>query len=79
MEEPNEQKKQNEANEPDANEPNQANRRKEPLNPGDEAPPDAPGVGEGPCHVCNGSGVVQGQPCTVCGGTGRILQGIGGG
>lgn len=48
---------------------------------GDEAPPNAPGVGESPCRVCHGSGTVEGCPCTVCGGTGRILQvqGIGGG
>ena len=51
----------------------------EPENPGDEGPPDAPGVGESPCHACRGTGTVEGQPCTVCGGTGRILQGIGGG
>lgn len=51
----------------------------EPKNPGDEAPPDAPGVGESPCRVCHGTGMVEGQPCTICGGTGRVLQGIGGG
>lgn len=49
----------------------------EPKNPGDEAPPDAPGVGESPCRVCRGTGMVEGQPCTICGGTGRVLQGIG--
>jgi RecJ-like exonuclease len=47
--------------------------------PGDEGPPDAPGVGETPCQACRGTGTVEGQPCTVCGGTGRVLQGIGGG
>jgi len=51
----------------------------EPLNPGDEAPPDAPGVGEDICAVCHGTGKVEGAQCTVCGGTGKVLQGIGGG
>ncbi|KVG27064.1 hypothetical protein WL88_10825 [Burkholderia diffusa] len=50
-----------------------------PLNPGDEGPPDAPGVGEDLCSVCRGTGMIEGQPCTVCGGTGKVLQGIGGG
>ncbi|WP_269502073.1 hypothetical protein [Burkholderia sp. IMCC1007] len=50
-----------------------------PLNPGDEGPPDAPGVGEDLCTVCRGTGLVEGQACTVCGGTGKVLQGIGGG
>jgi RecJ-like exonuclease len=49
----------------------------EPQNPGDEAPPDAPGGGESPCRVCRGTGVVEGRQCTVCGGTGKLLQGIG--
>ena len=51
----------------------------ESRNPGDEAPPDAPGVGEAPCQACRGSGTVEGRPCTICNGTGRVLQGIGGG
>lgn len=51
----------------------------EPQNPGDEAPPDAPGVGEAPCQACRGTGRVEGHPCTICGGTGKVLQGIGGG
>ncbi|KVR46602.1 hypothetical protein [Burkholderia multivorans] len=51
----------------------------EPLNPGDEGPPDAPGVGEDLCGACHGTGMVEGRPCTVCGGTGKVLQGIGGG
>jgi hypothetical protein len=51
----------------------------EPQNPGDEGPPDVPGVGESPCRACQGTGMVEGQPCTICGGTGRVLQGIGGG
>lgn len=50
-----------------------------PLNPGDEGPPDAPGVGEDQCGVCRGTGMVEGHPCMVCGGTGKVLQGIGGG
>jgi hypothetical protein len=51
----------------------------EPLNPGDEGPPDAPGVGEDTCAACHGTGKVEGARCTVCGGTGKVLQGIGGG
>jgi RecJ-like exonuclease len=51
----------------------------EPMNPGDEAPPDTPGAGEDVCRVCHGTGKVEGRPCTVCGGTGKVLQGIGGG
>ncbi|HEX7933648.1 MAG TPA: hypothetical protein VF573_11330 [Paraburkholderia sp.] len=50
-----------------------------PLNPGDEAPPDAPGVGEDICRACHGAGTVEGIQCAVCGGTGKVLQGIGGG
>lgn len=51
----------------------------QPENPGDEVPPDTPGVGESPCSACRGTGRVEGKPCTICGGTGRVLQGIGGG
>ncbi|MEA3116799.1 MAG: hypothetical protein QOI13_69 [Paraburkholderia sp.] len=51
----------------------------ESQNPGDEAPPDAPGVGEGVCQACHGTGKVEGQPCALCGGTGKVVQGIGGG
>ncbi|MFM0222601.1 hypothetical protein [Paraburkholderia dipogonis] len=51
----------------------------EPLNPGDEATPDAPGVGEDTCAACHGTGTVEGKQCAVCGGTGKVLQGIGGG
>ncbi|SDD17201.1 hypothetical protein [Paraburkholderia lycopersici] len=50
-----------------------------PLNPGDQGPPDAPGVGEDLCSACHGTGLVEGQRCAVCGGTGKVLQGIGGG
>jgi RecJ-like exonuclease len=51
----------------------------EPLNPGDEAPPDARAVGEDICAACHGTGKVEGARCTLCGGTGKVLQGIGGG
>ncbi|EIF34171.1 hypothetical protein BCh11DRAFT_01969 [Burkholderia sp. Ch1-1] len=51
----------------------------EPLNPGDEASADAPGVGEDVCRACHGTGTVEGVQCTLCGGTGKVLQGIGGG
>lgn len=51
----------------------------EALNPGDEGPPDAPGVGEDTCSACHGTGKVDGERCAVCGGTGKVLQGIGGG
>ncbi|MFM0237677.1 hypothetical protein [Paraburkholderia phytofirmans] len=51
----------------------------EPLNPGDEALPDAPGVGEDTCATCRGTGTVDGKQCAMCGGTGKVLQGIGGG
>jgi hypothetical protein len=50
-----------------------------PLNPGDEGPPDASGVGEDLCGACHGTGTVEGVRCIVCGGTGIVLQGIGGG
>jgi len=50
-----------------------------PLNPGDDGPPDAPGVGEDVCSACHGTGSVEGQRCSVCNGTGKVLQGIGGG
>jgi hypothetical protein len=50
-----------------------------PLNPGDEGPPESPGVGEDVCGACRGQGTVDGKQCAVCGGTGKVLQGIGGG
>jgi hypothetical protein len=50
-----------------------------PLNPGDEGPLDAPGVGEDNCGACSGTGTVEGVRCAVCGGTGKVAQGIGGG
>jgi hypothetical protein len=51
----------------------------EPLNPGDEAEPGAPGTGEDICPVCGGDGEAQGAPCANCGGTGKVVEGIGGG
>lgn len=51
----------------------------ETMNPGDEVPPDAPGVGEDRCSACHGAGKVEGARCMVCGGTGNMLQGSGGG
>jgi hypothetical protein len=51
----------------------------ETMNPGGEAPPDVPGVGEDLCGACHGTGKVEGTRCMVCGGTGKVLQGIGGG
>jgi RecJ-like exonuclease len=48
------------------------------LNPGDEAPRDAPGTGEDVCPECHGSGRVNGRPCQNCGGTGVIVRVIGG-
>ena len=46
-----------------------------PLNPSDEGPPDAPGVGEDACQACRGRGTVEGVRCAVCGGTGQALAG----
>ncbi|MEM5403873.1 hypothetical protein [Paraburkholderia unamae] len=57
-----------------ASEPNEG-----PLNPGDEGPPDAPGVGEDLCGACHGTGLVEGERCAVCAGSGRVMRGIGGG
>jgi hypothetical protein len=48
-------------------------------NPGDEAPPGAPGTGEDICPVCAGSGKLEGASCENCGGSGRVIEGIGGG
>ena len=49
------------------------------LNPGDDAPPGAPGTGEDVCPQCSGSGKVQGAPCQTCGGTGTVIKGVAGG
>jgi RecJ-like exonuclease len=51
----------------------------EPLNPGDEAQPGAPGTGENTCPACSGSGTLNAAPCPECGGTGIVIEGIGGG
>ena len=50
-----------------------------PMNPGDDAPEGAPGVGENTCRVCQGTGTLDGRPCETCGGTGVVEEGIGGG
>lgn len=50
-----------------------------PLNPGDEAAPGTEGTGEDLCHVCGGSGRIDGGVCAECGGTGKVIAGIGGG
>ena len=51
-----------------------------PLNPGDEASPGTPGVGEDICDQCGGSGkLANGNRCSACGGSGRVMRGIGGG
>ena len=49
------------------------------TNPGDDAPPGAPGTGEDICPACHGTGEVAGKPCPDCGGTGKVIKGIGGG
>ena len=50
------------------------------LNPGDEGPPDAPGVDEDTCRRCHGNGTLDsGEDCPDCGGLGLIQHGIGGG
>ena len=43
------------------------------LNPGDEAPPDAPNAGETVCPDCGGEG------CETCGDTGLVTEAVGGG
>jgi hypothetical protein len=50
-----------------------------PQNPGDQAPPSAPGTGEAVCDICKGTGKVDGKECENCGGTGKVIEGIGGG
>ncbi len=51
-----------------------------PMNPGDEAPADAPGTGEDLCPRCHGKGKLDdSRDCPDCGGTGKIVEGIGGG
>jgi hypothetical protein len=48
-----------------------------PLNPGDQAPPGAPGTGENSCPACHGSGKLENGECPNCGGAGKIVEGIG--
>lgn len=48
------------------------------LNPGDQARPGTPGIGENLCRDCKGSGRIGNRPCPTCGGTGIILEEIGG-
>ncbi|MGO4570924.1 hypothetical protein [Microvirga sp. 2TAF3] len=48
------------------------------LNPGDQAPPRTPGIGENICRECQGSGRIGTKPCPNCGGTGVVLEEIGG-
>ena len=47
-------------------------------NPGDEAPPGTPGIGEDVCPECHGTGRIRGVRCENCGGTGKIVRAIGG-
>ena len=50
------------------------------MNPGDEAPPGAPGTGENICPECSGKGQLQsGGKCPNGGGTGKVITGIAGG
>ncbi len=50
------------------------------MNPGDEAPPGAPGTGENICPECSGKGQLQsGGKCPNCNGTGKVTTGIAGG
>jgi hypothetical protein len=49
------------------------------MNPGDEGPPDAEGIGENLCRRCGGAGKAEGEQCPDCRGSGRVLEGIGGG
>ncbi len=48
------------------------------LNPGDQAEPVTPGVGENVCPECKGKGRIGVTSCPSCGGTGVIIEGIGG-
>ena len=50
------------------------------MNPGDEAPPGAPGTGENICPECSGKGTLQGGgKCPTCNGTGKVITGMAGG
>ena len=48
------------------------------LNPGDQAEPGTPGVGENVCPECKGKGRTGVTSCPTCGGTGVIIEGVGG-
>ena len=48
------------------------------LNPGDEAPPEAPTSGENLCPICSGFGEIDGHHCENCDGSGKIEAGMGG-
>ena len=48
------------------------------LNPGDQAEPGTPGVGENVCPECKGSGRIGAAPCQPCGGAATIIEGVGG-
>lgn len=48
------------------------------LNPGDQAAPGTPGVGENVCRECKGTGRIGAMPCPNCGGTGKVWEEIGG-
>lgn len=49
------------------------------MNPGDQAPPGAPGTGENICPKCGGGGILDdGARCEHCGGTGKLIEGVGG-
>ena len=49
------------------------------TNPGDEAAPGTPGIGENLCRLCNGTGKQDGDTCPECGGTGKVIEGLAGG
>ena len=50
------------------------------MNPGDEAPPGAPGTGENICPACSGKGTLaSGEKDPNCNGTGKVITGIAGG
>lgn len=50
------------------------------MGPGDEVPPETPGVGENVCQECGGSGRLDGgRECPTCEGTGYVKEAIGGG
>ena len=56
----------------------QGGAQKEPMAPGDEAPPGTPGTGPKVCPACGGTGRVAGRTCPTCQGAGEITAGVGG-